>query len=743
MNKRYCKTEKTGKYWKTVLNIVLVCFMILMCCAWMTLAAYGADDADMLTVGVPNNRCPIFYEDQETGEIVGIGVDLMRIAAEKAGYEADFRFIEEDTLSDALDNVEYDVLMPFGSAVDSTSGRSSIVSENMFQTPFTLMTTGKRELPPLNDLKVGMLRSLGAGAVTVQELYPGIQINMYETMPECVDALRAGKVDALLHNSYVWSYVLQKPAYSDLTVQPTDMFAMDFRAGTLDTEKGREIIERLNRGIEKISDTHRQAVILDYTSRKLYRYDLSDYLYQYWMAILLVVLLIALIISFVVYKQKSFHAAQEKKLHELIDQDPVTGVLSMSGFRKRAEELLRNNPDVPYLISYNNINNFKFINDSQGMDAGNELLRFWAEKSLAVMSDREAISRIEADHFAVLRCISGEDIMLQDEKNVFKPVKNFFVEQGKGNQVQICSGVYVLTPEDYKNINIDKMLDFARVAEKRVRETRKDGYEFYNPDEWKKGRRNAEVCGHLPLAIRSGEIQVWYQPQVNYRTKKITGMEALCRWNHKKLGWLKPADFIPVLEESSLIYDLDCFVWERVCQDLHRWNKQGVRRIVSVNLSRRDVREDKNICEHFCGLIRKYELDTDQIRIEITETAYAEDPEVLIRTTRDLQEHGFKVEMDDFGSGYSSLNMLKEVPVDRIKLDLMFLTDTGDQGKSSVIVSQMIQLVQLLEMEIIAEGVETAEQAEFLNDQGCSDMQGYYFYRPMPVEEFEKLDFEN
>ena len=162
---------------------------------------------------------------------------------------------------------------------------------------------------------------------------------------------------------------------------------------------------------------------------------------------------------------------------------------------------------------------------------------------------------------------------------------------------------------------------------------------------------------------------------------------------------------------------------------------------VSVNLSRRDITADRNIPGHFYDLIQSYGLTVDQLRIEITETAFVENPELLIRTTRKLREFGFQVEMDDFGSGYSSLHMLKEVPVDRIKLDLHFLTGTGDVEKSRIIISHMIQMISDLGMSMIAEGVENDAQARFLMSRGCREMQGFYFYKPMPVDEFEEIIF--
>jgi len=205
------------------------------------------------------------------------------------------------------------------------------------------------------------------------------------------------------------------------------------------------------------------------------------------------------------------------------------------------------------------------------------------------------------------------------------------------------------------------------------------------------------------------------------------------------LGWLQPSDFIPVLEESGLIYDLDCFVWERVCQDLCRWNKRGRHLSASVNLARNDILKDDSIPVRLRDLVQFYDLTSDQLRIEITESAYVEESVLLIGATLKLRELGFAVEMDDFGSGYSSLHMLKEVPVDRIKLDMNFLTGTGDPEKGQIIISQVITLVNLLGMDMIAEGVETVKQARFLQERGCSEMQGYYFYKPMPVSELENL----
>ncbi len=718
--------------------IFIICLFILPLWGITAQADSENNGADVLVIGVPADRCPVFYLDPETKETVGIGVDLMRAAAEEAGYTAAFRVIAEKTNKEALDSPEYDIIMPFGSEIKSSSGKETIVTENLIQTPFTMVTNGNNKLPVLHESHIGMLSSLAGGAETVKQLYPGIGITLYDTMPECVKALRSGEVDALLHNSYVWSYVLQKPSYSDLKVQPATMFSMDFRAGTLDTPEGRAVIDRLNTGIDKLTDTRKQAIVLDYTSRRLYQYDFWDYIYEYRFILLSGTILFALFIIGIVHMQRKVHRQQEEKIRELKERDPLTGVLNLEGFKKRVEELLLAHPENQYLLSFSNIKNFKFINESMGRETGDELLRFWTQKSTATFSDEEAMGRITGDRFAVLRKLADAEQMSRDEKEVFEPLRNYFIDRGKEIQLQICTGVYAITPEDHKNIDVDRMLDYARMAEKKARATLKTGYEFYNPEQWEKGKQIVDISGHLPAALQTGEIQVWYQPQVDYTTGVVSGAEALCRWKHAKLGWISPGVFIPTLEETGMIFDLDSFVWDKVCQDLHRWNQEGKRRSVSVNLSRSDIREDRNIPGIFYELIKKYDLDPEQLRIEITETAYVENPGFLIQTTSELREYGFQVEMDDFGSGYSSLHMLKEVPVDRIKMDLHFLTGTGDMEKSRIIITQVIKMIELLGMKLIAEGVETKAQADFLKERGCQEMQGYYFYKPMPVEDFEK-----
>ncbi len=722
------------------LFIVLFSLMLIICAFTAPSGCFKSEAAsETINIGVPTDRCPVFYIDENTGDITGIGVDLMKEAAGEAGFDPNFISITEGTIKEALDNPAYDLVMPMGSAIKSSAENPTIISDNLTQTPFTLVTLSERDIPSLTELRVGMVSSMKGVSETITDLYPGIEVLFFDDMSHAVEALRSRNVDALLHNSYVWSYILQKPSYSDLKVQPSAMFSMDFRAGALDSARGKEIIERLDKGIASMPETKRQAIILDHTTRKLYKYDLFDYIHLYGILIMAIVLLIIIFFVVIAFNQHSVKLEHEERMRQLMDHDSLTGTYSLNGFKKRVEELLKKNPEIPYLLCFSNIRDFKFINDKLGMDAGDELLRFWADKTVEELSEDEAVARFEGDHLAVLRKIRGNEGIKSDEDKVIAPLRDFFINRGKEIKVQVCSGLYVLNEEDYAHPNVARMLDYARMTEKRVQDTDKEGYGFYNPDQWEMGKRFSDVVGYLPTAIANGEIQVWYQPQIDYASRCIIGAEALCRWNHPKLGWISPGELIPILEESGRIYDLDIFVWEKVCRDLKRWKLQGRHLYASVNLSRFDMHKNRDIPKYFDELVKRHGITPDQLRIEITESAFVEDSVHLIKTAEKLKKLGFTVEMDDFGSGYSSLNMLKEVPVDRIKLDMKFLTDSGNPKKSKIIISHMIKMAQELNIGLITEGVEDKEQADFLFGLGCAEMQGYYFYKPMPLQEYEMI----
>ena len=245
------------------------------------------------------------------------------------------------------------------------------------------------------------------------------------------------------------------------------------------------------------------------------------------------------------------------------------------------------------------------------------------------------------------------------------------------------------------------------------------------------------LTGDLAEAMENGQIRIYLQPQMDGEGK-VLGAEALVRWQHPDRGMLAPGAFIGIFEKNGSIVRLDCHVWELACRQLRRWKDQGREDLyISVNISPMDL-YFIDLYKTFAGLVEKYGISPGNLKLEITETAMMSDLEKQLQMISKLREAGFVVEMDDFGSGYSSLNMLKDIQVDVLKIDMAFLGETEDKLRAQKILRTIVELSRQLEVPVISEGVETQEQVEFLREIGCNMFQGYYFARPMEVGIFEE-----
>ena len=290
---------------------------------------------------------------------------------------------------------------------------------------------------------------------------------------------------------------------------------------------------------------------------------------------------------------------------------------------------------------------------------------------------------------------------------------------------------------DDTSLDVALMCDRALMALRTIKQRYNESYAYYDEVLRDKLILEQRIISEMAQALETGQFVVYYQPQFRYSTGKMAGAEALVRWQHPQRGLISPAVFIPIFEKNGFIASLDRFVWEQVCMKMREWLDKGMEISVSVNISRIDI-EDQSLCQFLEQLVKKYRIPAELLKLEITESVYMRNPTELIAVVKKLQNRRFTVEMDDFGSGYSSLNILKDVPVDVLKLDLKFLGGDG-RSRGGTILSSVVRMARWLDLPIIAEGVETKQQADFLLSIGCDYMQGYYFARPMPAEELEAL----
>ncbi len=424
----------------------------------------------------------------------------------------------------------------------------------------------------------------------------------------------------------------------------------------------------------------------------------------------------------------------QKELREYREFDPLTGLYNKEAFYGKVEELFAQNEDTDYAIVCLDIERFKLVNDLYGTSEGDGLLRYLGEKiSSKAISHAEIAARVTADIFVA--CIAMADGLLQMiENNVLQWLKQYPLNM----EIIPAIGIYYIQD---KTLPVSLMCDRAVLAAQSVK-----GNYLRHTAEYHSGLMDSimqeqDIFNSAERALKNKEFQIYVQPKCDIRNGKIVGAEALVRWNHPEKGLLAPGLFIPAFEKSGFITKLDAYVWEEVCKLLRNWIDGGHTPIpISVNVSRKSL-YNSNVYAFLMELIQKYQIDSQLLELEVTESAYTESVEQILDVLRSLRAAGFTILMDDFGSGYSSLNMLKDINVDVLKIDLRFLEKMDNQGdqRSENIIESVVRMAKWLKISVIAEGVEASEQMDFLMRANCRYAQGFYFYKPMPSADFEAL----
>lgn len=395
--------------------------------------------------------------------------------------------------------------------------------------------------------------------------------------------------------------------------------------------------------------------------------------------------------------------------------------------------IIDGHPNESYLLVYGDIDRFKVYNDLFGAPAGDRLLADIGAMIRDLMPAGAAAARLRADHFVC--CCSRSSF---DPDRMLAALDAWFASYREDFTFFVRLGIF---PIDDPSLDVNLMCDRALLALRSA----KSGYVgskyvFYDEKLRSSVLKEQELAGEMIAALEGGQFVPYFQPQYRYATGRMIGAEVLARWSHPAKGLLGPTEFIPVFERNGLVATFDYYMWEQACRCLRMWidgrGIEGAPRL-SVNLSRADIYRS-DLCTYLEGLIERYDVPAELLHLEITESAYMEAPEQLIGAVTKLRAAGFVVEMDDFGSGYSSLNTLKDVPVDVLKLDMGFLGASAS-SRGGLILASVVRMARWLDLPLIAEGVETKQQAAYLASVGCDYMQGYLFSKPVDRETFEKL----
>ncbi|BDE78613.1 sensor domain-containing phosphodiesterase [Clostridioides difficile] len=432
-----------------------------------------------------------------------------------------------------------------------------------------------------------------------------------------------------------------------------------------------------------------------------------------------------------------------EQLKKLAYYDSLSGIKNKEKFRKDSMYILKNYYQDNFYLVQLDVNKFKYINEMFGYSEGNKILIHISQVLNNNTNKYEICARMDNDHFILLIACNTEDELLNRLSKINKEICNLITTNSSKYKIVMSSGIYKITKKDDIK-KIDLLIDRANIAAKSKKEKYEHSYSFFNEDTRNRLYKEKRLEDNMNKALEKGEFIVYYQPKYSLGdVNEIEGAEALIRWNSPEFGFISPIDFIPLFEKNGFIVNIDMFVFEEVCKTLNKWINKGYTPVpISVNMSRVHLYRD-NFIENITDLISKYNISPEFIELELTESVVFDNLNILIDIMKKIKEIGFLISMDDFGSGYSSLNLLKDLSFDILKLDRGFLIETTDTKRGKIIISKIVEMAKAIDIKVICEGVETYEQVEFLKEIGCDKVQGYLFAKPMVLDEFEKhLNFK-
>ncbi len=418
-----------------------------------------------------------------------------------------------------------------------------------------------------------------------------------------------------------------------------------------------------------------------------------------------------------------------QKEHYRMTHDELTGLYNREYFYEQVEQTVRQNPDTKYYLMCTNISGFKIYNELFGEASGDDVLLTQAELLRRNTGFSEVYGRLSGDEFGLL--ISEENFSEDAVNRHTLTMQNEF--SNSLYRMHIYAGVYVVNDREESAV---QMCDKAKMAIDSIKGEYDTSFAYFNEQLLEKTLYERRMTGELEKALEEEEFCIFLQPQVD-AGGTVVGAEALVRWRHPEKGWILPKDFIPVFENTGLLWKVDRYVWEEAARRLKIWQSaQKEDWHISVNVSPGDFCR-LDICRTFADLVEKYKIEPGKLKLEITEAMLLKEVRGQAEILQKLRDLGFEVEIDDFGSGYSSLNMLKDFKVDALKMDMGFLRGSSQTERSWMIIQMVMELARDLGMKVVTEGVETEEQVERLRAMGCELYQGFYFAKPMPVSDFE------
>lgn len=675
-----------------------------------------------LRILVPADNYPLSFYDEENNEYSGVYENIVEKIAQTAGIPIEY--IPYDDYDATLDNI----IMGNGDAFLTASGsKQGLITATAPYTSISYIPVSKKDVNVFEDsaIKIGILKNDSWITDYLNETHPQWTIEKYDSINSLLRNVENEKIVFALISSPDMQTKTSLISHPDLSIIGDFNISIPVSLGISNPSCPKRVVDVLNKTIKNMSVPEAELESKVYTLSHIYVPNFRDMIYanKNWIGISLIILAAIVFIA----------KLREKHFKRLSMTDPLTQIPNRRYFDKNALKLMEKNPNQPYLLATLDARNFKIVNDRFGRIVGDQTIANIALELKNRFKGVGLYARSQSDNFLIFLEDTSQNRELLDKLTDM----DIHIHNSSKYQIPIKIGVCPIEKYD-PDTNLSLYIDRANIAKKNL--PGNGNYIRYFTLEMK-DKLNIQNSIEIEMvqALRRGDFIVYYQPKYELKNDTIIGAEALVRWNHKEQGIISPGIFIPLFEKNGFIVDLDFYVYEEVMKKLSERIKMKERIVpVSMNVSRCHLGDNKFV-EKLEALVDKYQIPKEYIEMEITESIFSQKDSSAVSLVNDLKKHGFAISMDDFGSGYSSLNLLRKMPIDTLKIDKVFIDNTDNSRRSKVIVAEIIAMSAKIDVKTICEGVETQQQRDFLKEAGCDMVQGYFYSRPLPYNEFEAL----
>lgn len=693
---------------------------------------------------------PLICEyDPDSQKYQGIIVDIFDKLSEKTGIQFEYTPMPEGELPwEYAKQHPNTILAPFLKNSLINYDHQLRVMDAIVQGKMLEVKKSGTEIDHSAEIRIALPSSMYEMEDGLLEIFPKAQIVFAKSHQGGLDMVDDGRADMTLVNEISGAYMLRSPYYENLSTGSANNILEDITIA-LSSNADPTLLSIMDKAITSFSERDARQIVVDNTVKHNYQMTFEEWIYKYKVTFFGVALAIGgfLCMMHIIRKQKlqtkeekhQLSVAEERhkvdmeyqrKMFYQANFDALTGLYNKNYFVEKANERMKEHPKATYTFFWINVSKFKMINESYGQRRGDQVLCAIADKLRAEVGKEGLYCRIYSDHFCVCYPVCEERL-----KDLYRDNTLMVPCDGQDIYAQMDVGVFV-SSEPHQDAN--QSIEYAQIAFKNRDKVEDGHFYFYKEAYLDTLLKNQKITNEMEQALEDGQFHVFLQPQFNLVNNRLVGAEALVRWIHPTEGVIRPDVFIPVFESNGFIYKLDAFVCESVCKLLAKWKSEGKLVPVSVNLSRIDL-QNASLIPMLRGLIDTYEIPIQYLHLEITESAYVDNHTEFRQTIGELRKMGFIIEMDDFGSGYSSLNMLKDIPVNVLKLDMKFFDGETHMDRGGNIIQSVVNLAHSLGILVVAEGVETSSESNFLQFIKCHIVQGYLYGHPVAVGEFEKL----